>query len=244
MLLRNSGFVLKRVLREITALGILFITPIVLITILGMISDGAVDEVMGIPRVDSVALSMILAFQLFAGFYTLELINQDLISKRKWKLLSLPIQFNRYMYSIILVTTFYGGLQSYIITHYTRIVYGVTWGNQLRLAISICLVSLVVQLIYLNIALYLKNYKSMERAGTALGLISMGLGGVWFQIPDVPVLKVLTTYGNPYSLAKNILLDGMKNQTSFEGNASIIMLIVIGGLLVLASELKGRRIFR
>lgn len=163
MIIRNSLYIFKRIYKEIVTLGILFITPLVLITILAMISDGAIDDIMGIPRVDSVALTMILGFQLFAGFYTLELMNQDLIKVRKWKLMSLPIKINRYMYSIIIVTTLYGGLQSYALTHYTRIVYNVSWGNQLRLVLGIILMSLVMQLIYLNIALFFKTYKSMER---------------------------------------------------------------------------------
>ncbi|MPW25453.1 ABC transporter permease [Alkalibaculum sp. M08DMB] len=243
MILRSSKFVFKRIVRDITSLGILFIMPLVLITILGMISDDALNQNLGIPMVDSVALSIILAFQLFAGFYTLELIKHDLLGARKWRLKSLPIAINRYMFSIILVTTIYGGLQSYVITHYTRIIYGVTWGNQGRLILGIILISFVVQVMYLNLALSLDNYKSMERSATTIALLSMLFGGVWFQLPDNIVLNFMGTYGNPYSLAQNVLLYVMKNQVTYEGMISIgIYVLLAGGLLVL-SEFRGRRLF-
>jgi len=243
MIFRTARFVLKRVLRDIVGVGILFVTPLVLITILGLISDNAFDETLGMPMVDSVALSMIIAFQLFAGFYTLDLMKQDLIEARKWRLKSLPVSLNRYMNSIILVTTIYGGLQSYLISHYTRIVYGVNWGSQVRLIVGILIISFVIQLIYLNIALFLKRYKTMERTGTAVGLFSLFLGGVWFELPDNSFLHFMGTYGNPYSLAQNILLDIMKSQVTVEGMVSMGIYILFGGGLLLLSEFKGRRLF-
>lgn len=243
MIIQISKYIFKRVLRDVVGLGILFFTPLVLITILGMISGNAFDEVLKIRRADSVALSMILAFQLFSGFYTLELMKQDLLESRKWKLKSLPIPLNRYMYSYILVTTLYGGAQSYVISLYTRFVYGVTWGNQGRLMLGILLISFVIQLIYLNIALFMQKYKSMERTATTIALLSMFFGGVWFQLPDQSVLDFMGTYGNPYSLAQNVLLDVMKSQATVEGLLSTIILVALGVLLLLSSELKGRRLF-
>src|SRR5690554_344634 len=244
MIFQTSKYVLKRVLRDFISIGILFVTPLALITILGLIADGSMDELLGIPMTDSVALSIILAFQLFSGFYTLELIQQDLLKARKWRLMSLPVSLNRYMYSIILVTTTYGGLQSFMISHYTRIVYGVNWGSQLRLLLGIMIISFMIQTLYLNIALFLKDIKTMERTATGIGLLSLLLGGVWFQLPDNSVLNFLGTYGNPYSLAQNILLDGMKAQVTFEGLVSMGICVLLGGGLVLASEIKGRKLFR
>jgi ABC-2 type transport system permease protein len=243
MILINSKFVFKRVVRDMVSLVLLFVTPLVIITILGMISDGAIDEVLGIRRADSVALSMILAFQLFAGFYTLELIKQDLLKARKWKLMSLPIPLNRYMYSIVLVTTIYGGLQSYVITQYTRIVYNVIWGNQLRLIFGILLISFVIQVMYLNLSLFIKNFKVMENTATGIGLLSMVFAGVWFQLPKNSVLNFMRTYGNLYSLARNVLLDGMKSRVTLEGMISIGILILLGVVFLLISEVKGRRMF-
>lgn len=244
MIVQTSRYVFKRVLRDYISVGILFVTPLVLITILGLIADEAYNEILGIPMVDSVALSMILSFQLFAGFYTLELMKHDLIGPRKWRLMSLPVSLNRYMYSIIGVTTAYGGLQSYMISHYTRIVYGVNWGNQLRLILGILAISFMIQMLYLNIALFLKNYKAMERTAIAVGLLSQFFGGVWFQLPEHRILNFMGTYGNPFSIAQNIILDGMKGQVTSEGMVSIGVCLLIGGGLLVISEIKGRRLFR
>lgn len=238
-----SKFVFKRVIRDFVALGILFVTPLVLITILGMISDNAVDELLQIRRVDSVALSMILAFQLFSGFYTLELMKQDILETRKWKLRSMPIAINRYMYAFVLVTSLYSGLQSYAISHYTRLVYGVVWGNQLRLILSLLLISGVVQLFYLTLALFMKSYKTMERTATTLAFGSMMFGGVWFQFPDHLVFNFMRTYGNPYSLFQNIILDIMKSQVTSEGVVSVVIVFLIGVGLFLSSEYKGKEMY-
>lgn len=244
MLLRSSKFILKRVLRDIVSLGILFITPLVLITILGMISDGAIDENLGMNMNASVSLSMILAFQLFAGFYTLELMGKDLLKERKWRLKSLPMPLYHYAYSIIIVTTVYGGLQSYVLTHYTRIIYDVTWGNQGRLILVILLMSFVIQMIYLNLAIHLKNSKTMERSATTVSLISMFFGGVWFQLPDHSILNFMGTYGNPYSLAQNMLLDVMKSEYTTEGMVSVGLFVFLGIILLSISILQGRRKFQ
>ena len=243
MLLRSSKFILKRVLRDVVSVGILFITPLVLITILGLISDGAMNETLGINMTDSVSLSMIIAFQLFAGFYTLELMRADLLRERKWRLKSLPIPLHHYVYSIIIVTTVYGGLQSYLLTHYTRIVYDVTWGSQVRLILVIILMSFVIQIIYLNLAIHLKDYKNMERSAIAVSLISMFFGGVWFQLPDHGVLNFMGTYGNPYSLAQNMLLDVMKSEFTTKGMVSVGLFILLGIMLLSISIFQGRRKF-
>lgn len=244
LMLKMSFFTLKRILKDIVSLGILFITPMVLITILGMIADGAVNENLGIPQVDAIALNMILAFQLFAGFYTMELMKQDLLEKRKWRMMSLPIPIYRYMQSILLVTIFYGGLQSYLLTHFTRIFYDVNWGNQLQLIFAIFLISIVMQSIYLNIALSFKKYKTMERTALGIAFTSMFFGGVWFQLPDQAILNFLGTYGNPYSLAENVLLDGMRGQFSIEGILSIVFLGSLSLVLIILSSYLGRRAYR
>ena len=243
MLLRSSKFILKRVLRDFVSLAILFLMPLALITILGLVSDGAINENLGINMNASVSLSMIIAFQMFAGFYTLELMRADLLRERKWRLKSLPISLHHYVYSIIIVTTIYGGLQSYVLTHYTRIVYGVTWGNQGRLILAILLMSFVIQMIYLNLAVHLKNYKTMERSAITISLVSMFFGGVWFQLPDHGLLNIVGTYGNPYSLAKNILLDGMKSELTTEGMVSVGVFVLLGIILLGISTLQGRRMF-
>ena len=242
MLPRMSLYMLKRISRDLVSLAILFITPLVLITILGLVADEAMNELLGLRQVDVVAVTMILAFQLFAGFYTLELMQQDLLKDRKWRIRSLPIPITHYMYSILIVTVFYGGLQSYALTQYTRIVYDVTWGDQLRLVPAIFLISLFIQSVYLNIALYLKNFKTMERTATGLGLFSMLVGGVWFQMPDQPILNFLGTYGNPFSLAQNILIDGMRSKVSTEGLISTGILVFLILLLNALGFHRGRSV--
>lgn len=239
--LKMSFFTLKRISKNLVNLAILFIAPLVLITILGMIAEGGMDENQGIPLVDAVSLQIILTFQLFAGFYTLELMKQDVLEKRKWRMMSLPIPMYRYLHSMLIVTTIYGGIQSFLLTIYTWIVYDVTWGNQLRLILAILLISFFIQSIYLNIALYLRKYKNMERVAVGIALTSMLLGNVMFPLPDGPLFDFMGTYGNPYSLAENLLLDGMRGQFTTEGMLSMGILFSLGILLIISSTYRGRR---
>lgn len=244
MILKLSTFVFKRVSKDLISLAILFITPLVLITILGTIADDTMNELMGIPEADVVALTMILAFQLFTGFYTLELMKYDLLKDRKWRMMALPIPMHRYMFSILIVTILYGGLQSYALTHYTSWMYDVTWGEQLRLIAGILVISAAVQTMYLNLALFIKSFKTMERAATSIALGSMLLGEVWFSLPDYGIFNFLGTYGNPFSLGVNILLDGMKGQWTTEGILSGVIFILFSLLMLWVSGLKGRRMYR
>jgi|GEM_PF-2557482 len=244
MILKLSTFVFKRVSKDLVSIAILFVTPLVLITILGTIADGAMNETLGIPQADAVALSMIMAFQLFAGFYTLELMKYDLLQDRKWRMMALPIPMHRYMYSILIVTILFGGLQSFALTHYTRLMYDVTWGSQLRLIGAILIISAAMQTMYLNIALFIKSFKTMERVAVSISFGSMLLGGVWFQLPDHAVLNFLGTYGNPYSLGENLLLGGMRGQWNIEGILTGIILILFTVMMIAISADKGRRMYR
>ena len=244
MVLKLSTFVFKRISKDLVSLAILFVTPLVLITILGFVADDSFNELLGVPQKDVVALSMIVAFQLFSGYYTLELMKYDLLKERKWRMKSLPINISYYMFSIIIVTILYGGLQSFVLTHYTRILYGVVWGKQLRLIASIIVISTMMQVMYLNISIFIKSSKAMDRVATSIGIGSMLLGGVWFQLPDITILNFIGTYLNPYSLSVNVLLDVMKYQWTFQGSVSLIVLLLVSISLLVASIIKGRKVFK
>lgn len=243
MIFKLSTFVFKRIAKDLVSLSILFITPLVLITILGLVADDAINPRYHLPETYLVSLSMILAFQLFTGFYTLELMKEDILGKRKWRMLSLPLPIHQYLYAIILVTSLFSALQGFALAQYTAFVYGVSWGNPVILLAKLALFSTLIQLIYLNLALFLKKYKTMERVATGIGLGSILLGEVWFTFPDFWLFNLLSTYGNPYSLGENIFIDGMRGTFSTTGNLSIIVLLLLLVVLILMSSVRGKQVY-
>jgi ABC-2 type transport system permease protein len=191
---------IRRMLRGYLAHVILMGLPLALITILGLVAGNAVDSRIDIPFMDIIAITQVFAFQFFGGFYTMEFIKSDLIESTKWRLYSLPYSAHEHAFSIILSTSIFNMLQGLVIIIFTHYVYDVYWGNMVIVMLTLLAISILSQLVFLNCALGIKNYKTAERAGTAYGLISITLGGVWFTMPDIEILNFIITYINPFSL--------------------------------------------
>lgn len=203
MILRSSYFMIRRMLRGYLAHVILILLPLALITILGLVAGNAVDSQTGIPLIDLICITQVFAFQFFGGFYTLEFIRSDLIESTKWRMYSLPHSPHEHAFSIILSTSIFNMLQGLVIVLFTSFVYDVNWGNMGVIMLILLVLSVLTQLVFLNCVLGIKNYKTAERAGTAFGLISITLGGVWFNIPDIGVLNFIISYVNPFSLGES-----------------------------------------
>lgn len=241
MLLRSSYYMVLRMLRGYLGLAILIGLPIAVISVIGLVARGAVDSPLGIPVMDMAALTNILAFQLFGGNYTLEFIKEDLYSARKWRMYSLPYPAHIHAYSILLSSTIFSALQGFIIVLFTRWVYDVQWGNLGLVFLALLVLSVVTQLVYSVIALGINNGKLAERLGEVYGLGSIVLAGVWFPMPQAGFFQFLTTYGNPLSLAQNIMLVLMTGNNLGRGLISLAILLSAGLVLSILSVSLGRR---
>lgn len=240
MVLRLSYFTLRRMLRGYLALIILMLTPLALITVLGLIAGNAVNP-SGIPIMDTIAITMILAFQLYGGFYTMDFIKQDFFTHKKWKMHSLPYPPNLYALSVFLSCTLFSALQGFAMVVFTHYVYGVYWGNWGLILLLLMALSLFTQLVYLIIVLLVKNYKLAEGLGTCYALVSMGLAGVWFPMPRVEPFIFLTTYGNPLSLGHNIVYAIIKGESLNKAAISFAILALSSVLLSTVAAFLGRR---
>lgn len=202
MILRSSYFMIRRMLRGYLAHVLLIVLPLAIITILGLVAGNAVDNNTGIPFMDKIAIIQVFAFQFFGGHYTLEFIRSDLIESTKWRMYSLPYSPHEHAFSIIIATSIFNMLQGLALVIFTHFFYDVKWGNIGIVMLILFVLSILTQLVFLNLVLGLKNYKTAERAGTAFGLISITLGGVWFSMPNIGILNFITTYINPFSLGE------------------------------------------
>lgn len=241
ILLRSSYFMFRRMLRNYVGFAILLLTPIALITLLGFLADDAVNEQLGIFVKAEVAFTIIFAFQLFGGFYTMEYIKEDLLSSSRWRMYSLPIEIQRHAVSILLTSTIFNILQGYVIILYTQLMYSINWGNHFFILITLAAVALFSQLLFMNLVLGVKEYKTADRLGTTYGIAVLVVAGVWFPLPDYPVFNFLATYGNPLSLGENMAYANMAGENLDKGFISIGILLVSSVILFITSSYLGRR---
>lgn len=241
MIIRSSYYMLRRMLRGYLGLVILLGTPLALISVLGMIAGNAVNEELGIPMMDGIAITMLLGFQLYGGFYTMEFIRSDLIQPTKWRMYSLPYSPHSHGFSILISCSIFNVLQGLIIVLFTQLVYGVNWGNIGLIILVLLALSTLTQLVYLCLVLGIKNYKNAERLGTAYGLISMGLAGVWFPLPKEGILGFLSIYGNPLSLSQRAVYGIITGDNLGQGILSFGILILASVAMAALAIHLGRR---
>ena len=240
-ILRSTYFMIRRMLRGYFFFVILLIIPIVLITVIGLVAGEELDPLLGIPMVYSVSIVLIFAFQLFGGYYTMEYINTDFFSSRKWRILALPYHIFHHAFAILLSSILFSVLQGLLLVFYTQWVYNVQWGNIALVILVLFALSTLSQLVFLNIRLGVKNSKTVEHLGTVYGLLSLALAGVWFSMPEEGFLGFLSTYGNPLSLGENAIYAFMGYG---DMSRAVISLSIIFGssiLLIVLALFLGRR---
>ncbi|NLY45707.1 MAG: ABC transporter permease [Tissierella sp.] len=240
MILRTSYFMIKRMLRGYITLAILMLTPLALITVLGMVAGNGLDT-SGIPTIGGIAITMILAFQLYGGYNTLVYIGEDLININKWRMHSLPYGVHLHAFSIILAATFFSTLQGFVLILFTQFVYGVDWGNIWLVLLVLLLISILTQLLYFNFAIFSKDFKTADRYCVAYGLISLVLGEVWFQLPDIGILNFMSTYGNPFSLGRNAVYTFITGDNLNRALISMGILLAASIVVGIVSIFTGRR---
>ncbi|WP_232225545.1 ABC transporter permease [Oceanobacillus manasiensis] len=241
MLMKASYFIFRRMLRDYIGMAILLLLPIALISVLALIADGAVSEPLGIPMMDEVAVTMVFAFIMFGGFYTMEYVRGDLMSSMKWRIYSLPYGIHNHAYAILISCSLFNVLQSLLVVFYTIFVYNVNWGNLGIVFFIILLVTAVIQLVFINFVLGVKKYKTAERLGTGFGLACLMLGEVWFPLPDGPFFSFLSTYSNPFSLGQNMIFATITGENIEKAIISLVIFIALALVLAITAVYFGRR---
>ncbi|AOY78058.1 ABC transporter permease [Clostridium formicaceticum] len=241
MILRSSYFMLRRMSRGYLALIILLFLPLALITVLGMVAGDVVDPQLNIPVMDGIAVTMILAFQLYGGFYTMEFIRYDLMSSTKWRMYALPYQVHQHAFSIILSCTLFSAFQGLVMVLFTQWVYGVHWGNIGLVFLVLLAISILSQLVFLNLVLGVKHYKTAEGLGTVYGITSIALAGVWFPMPESGILNFLSTYASPLALGQNAVYALIIGENVDQVILSIGILLAASGAMAVIAVLLGRR---
>ncbi len=163
------------------------------------------------------------------------------MSSMKWRIYSLPYEIHKHAYSILISCSLFNVLQSYIIVIYTLFVYDVYWGNLGIALLILVVVSTVIQLVFINFVLVVKNYKTAERLGTGFGLACLMLAEVWFPLPKGAFFQFLSTYSNPFSLGQNMIFATITGENIDKAIISLVILIATTFVLAISAVYFGRR---
>ena len=219
---------------------LLVVLPLVLIAVLGLVADEGVQP-SGVPLMDHISITMILAFQLFGGAYALEYLRDDLFAARRWRMYSLPYPPHIHAYAIVLSSTLFTSLLAVVLVLFTHWVYGVNWGHVGYAILTFVPISLISQLVGVVSFFATTNPKLAERITEIFGFGSLALAEIWFPLPDIGVLTFLSTYGNPISLGGNIIYTLMSGQDLNRALVSAALLVVAAIALGIAAIFLGRR---
>ncbi|MFB5664123.1 ABC transporter permease [Alteribacillus sp. HJP-4] len=241
MIFRSSYFIVRRMLRDYVGMTILILTPIALISVLALLAGGVISESRGIPIRDEISVTMVFAFLMFSGFYTMEYVKGDLMSSMRWRMYSLPMEVYQHAYSILISSTLFSVLQSFTVVIFTIFVFGVYWGNLGIVLLILFVVSTVIQFLYITFVLWVNNYKTAERLGIGFGMACLLLSEVWFSFPENKAFQLLSSYSNPFALGQNMIFAAITGENIETALISLGLLIVSFIILALTAVYFGRR---
>jgi ABC-2 type transport system permease protein len=240
-LLHLMRFTIIRMSRGWLALFLLVVLPLILITIFGPIAAQMTGPETPLSGMTVVAVTYILAFQLFGGAYTMSYIKEDLFAKRKWRMYALPLRIDLYSHALIIACTFFSVLQGLVLVLFTATVYGVRWGNPLWVVGVLLATALLSQLVCLVCVLSVKNFSLAERLSEVYGFGSLILAGGMFDLPDMPVFRFLSTYGNPISLGRNVIFGHLTGAQPGRLWLSLSIVLLASVLLYPVTVILGKR---
>ena len=242
VLLRSIRFAWKRMSREYVTLFILLILPILLITIIGLIAERMPDfEGAPFTGMDYIAVSYVFAFQLFGGAYTMEYFKQDLLSERRWRIFALPHPVSTHAIGLTVAATLFSISQGLVMIVFTSLAYDVAWGNAGVVVLTLAAVALLSQLVHLILILLVRGASIAERLAEVYGFGSFVLAGLLISLPDNALFDFLGTWGNPISLAQNVIFGQIDGMFDGDPGLSLAILYVAAFVAVVIAVALGRR---
>lgn len=248
---------LFRSLKEPLGIGIVTVLPTVLIVVMTMaltntLGDGAVYMVGGFNMVSSsLAPLFLVMFQLFGGNILLDYIHPDFRGDRRWRMFSMPVTTNDYVFGALSACFLYCVIQGAIVIGISAIFLNTYWGNPWVLIATLFACAGLAQLIWMLLFLLFPKKGTVEVIGQcviwamtfASGFITTVSGGNASQASS-PVLQFLYSYGTPVSLARNAITNsGFIGDNMSDALLSLgilyVLLIVLAVIVALVGKRKG-----
>lgn len=226
--LTTVPFTIKRFSKNWIVLLLLFVVPIVLITVFGMSLNGVTNE-HGEAVIHKTLISLTLVFQLFGGSMAMSYVYYELFTEHRFRLLTLPLSLTLYAFSLISISTVFSIVLGAALVLYSLFVFDVAWGNFLWILLVITCMATLSSIICLIFTFSVKNFKIAERLSEIYGIGAVALAGLFFPLPDLAVIQWVNDYLNPLTLAQAAVFEQVDEQY---GKAWLCIALLLGQIAV------------
>ena len=191
--------------------------PLAIMSVMILINDHALADsnmysvVNGYNMMHSInVITNLLFFQLFGGMWLLTYLYEDLKESRKFRLLAAPVDKKIFPLAAMLGSFLVSLIQATILIIGTSLLFNVYWGSIPVLIISVMLIALFSQLIFLLIFVFTKTLSQGNGIGFPVIFGIGALSGMFFPLADIIGVKAaefLFNWGTPLSLARRIIAE-------------------------------------
>ena len=229
-------------MREPIGIAIITCLPILLIVVTTMVFVGQMPD--DVPYMWNgynvvatyIAIMFMVSFQFFGGNVLMDYIHQDFRGDRRWRMFSMPVKSNDYVFGIISACVVYCIVQGAVVIGVSAIFLDAYWGNPLVLIAALIACAITSQLIWMLLFLIFPKKSTAEAAGQIVTWGMMIASGWLMGIIDADGSPqgFMARYGTPISLARNAIFN---SGFMGEGMSSALFSlgILYGFLLALAA---------
>lgn len=248
---------LKRTLTEPVGIGIVTGLPTVLIFILTSVMMGQIPK--DVPYMwqgynmvaTHIAIMFMVIFQFFGGNVLLDHIHADFRGNRRWRMFSMPVKTNDYVFGILAACLIFCIVQGLLVIGISALFLDVYWGNPLILIVVLFACAGLAQLLYMLLFLLFPKKSTVEALAQVIIFAMMfASGGVGFNMDSTTgntqtaFNNFFTQYGTPISLARNAItnsgfLGNDMNKAFFSVGILYVLLIALAVVVALVGKHKG-----
>ncbi|HCG62940.1 MAG TPA: hypothetical protein DEZ27_03805 [Sphaerochaeta sp.] len=237
-------FNLIRSSRDIFAHLILIAFPVLLIAFFNFIFKGTafVSEINGspIPYLTVLTVGFALTFQIYGASLSFETMGSDFFSPMRDRLFASPCNPRSLILSILTTSVLVSFLQTIVVLLFAKFVLGASVPS-LPLVLMVMLLSVVFhQLLGSVIMLASGSVKTANIIISTYGSIAPMLAGLYFPLPDTPVILVVEKYLTPMALGKTAILGIFENNIGQALAGTLPLLALTIGLFFLIRPLIGK----
>jgi ABC-2 type transport system permease protein len=257
---KMKGLIFKhylfRSLKEPIGIAIVTGLPTVLIIIISMaimtqIPDDASYIRNGYNMVYSqIAIMFMVSFQFFGGNVLLDYIHPDFRGDRRWRMFSMPVRTNDYVFGTLAACFLYCVIQGGIVIGISAIFLNAYWGNPWVLIATLFACAGLAQLLYMLLFLLIPKKGTVEAVGQII-IWTMMIASGWIGTFNTEVWKgggsahgnFFTNYGTPISLARNAITNsGFIGNNMNNALLSLGILYAVLAILAVIVGLIGKKI--
>ena len=235
-------------------IGIITGLPTLLIFILNSVMMGQIPENVpymwqGYNMVSThIAIMFMVTFQFFGGNVLLDHIHADFRGDRRWRIFSMPVKTNDYVFGILAACFVFCIVQGALVIGISAVFLDVYWGNPWILIATLFACAGLAQLLYMLLFLLFPKKGTIEGLAQVI-IFAMMFASGWIGInmdgtagsTGTAFNNFFTQYGTPISLARNAITNsGFLGKDIDNAILSVGILYVLLIALAVAVALIGK----